>query len=89
MFREFILQPPGIKDLIKKLSALDYVTELYQVLGEYNLLIKIIVQDLDAAEKTISKLGLLDGILDLKTLVVLSELKHAVTVPSGALQKKL
>ena len=77
------------KDLIKKLAALDYVAELYQVLGEYNMVAKIIVQDLDAAEKTIAKLGTLDGILDLKTLVVLSELKHTCTVPSEALQKKL
>ncbi|MBN1941533.1 MAG: Lrp/AsnC family transcriptional regulator [Candidatus Diapherotrites archaeon] len=77
------------KDLIKKLSSLDYVMELHQVLGEYNLLAKIIVQDLEAAEKTINKLGTFDGILDLKTLVVLSELKNAETVPSEALQKKL
>ncbi|MDD5148203.1 MAG: Lrp/AsnC family transcriptional regulator [Candidatus ainarchaeum sp.] len=77
------------KDLIKKLSALDYVSELYQVLGEYNLLAKIIVQDLEAAEKTISKLGTLDGILDLKTLVVLTEIKRSGALPSEALQKKL
>ena len=77
------------KDLIKKLVALDYVSELYQVLGEYNLVAKIIVQDLESAEKTIGKLGTLDGILDLKTLVVLSELKHCGTLPSEALQKKL
>ncbi len=77
------------KDLIKKLSALDYVSELYQVLGEYNLLAKIIVQDLDAAEKTIGKLGTIDGILDLKTLVVLTEMKRSGALPSEALQKRL
>ena len=77
------------KDLIKKLSALDFVSELYQVLGEYNLLAKILVQDLEAAEKTISKLGTIDGILDLKTLVVLTEIKRSCTLPSEALQKKL
>ena len=77
------------KDLIKKLSSMDYVVELYQVLGEYNLIAKIIVQDLDAAEKTINKLGTFDGILDLKTLVVLSELKKTGAVPTEALQKKL
>jgi Lrp/AsnC family transcriptional regulator for asnA, asnC and gidA len=77
------------KDLIKKLSALDYVSELYQVLGEYNLLAKIIVQDLDSAEKTISKMGTLDGMLDLKTLVVLTEIKRSCALPSESLQKKL
>jgi len=77
------------KDLFKKLSELDYVVELHQVLGEYNLLAKLMVNDLSTAEKVISKLGLLDGIIDLKTLVVLSELKNGPVLPFGVLQKKL
>lgn len=77
------------KDLVKKLNELDYIVELYQVLGEYNLLAKIVVTDLSTAESVITGLGLLDGIIDLKTLVVLSELKHGPVLPSGALQKKL
>jgi len=77
------------KDLFKRLTDLDYVLELYQVLGEYNLLAKIVVNDLNQAEKVIAKLGTLDGIIDLKTLVVLSELKSGPALPSGALQKKL
>ena len=75
-------------DLVKKLSALDYVVELHQVLGEFNLIAKILVNDLDNAEKVINKLGLLDGILDLKTLVVLSELKRSKAIPSSSLQKR-
>lgn len=77
------------KDLFKKLNELDYIVELYQVLGEYNLLAKLVVNDLNAAEKVISKLGLMDGIIDLKTLVVLSELKHGPVLPSASLQKRL
>lgn len=77
------------KDLIKKLGELDYVIELHQVLGEYNLLAKLIVPDLDSAEKFINQLGLIDGIIDLKTLVVLSELKKSNELPSQVLQKKL
>lgn len=77
------------KDLIKKLGSLDYVVELHQVLGEYNLLAKILVSDLGDAEKVINKLGVLDGILDLKTLVVLSELKKSKALPSSSLQKRL
>ena len=75
-------------DLVKKLADLDYVVELNQVLGEYNLLAKIMVTDLDNAEKVINKFGLLDGILDLKTLVVLSELKKSKALPSSSLQKR-
>jgi len=77
------------KDLFKKLNELDYIVELHQVLGEYNLLAKMVVTDLNTAEKAIAKLGLLDGIIDMKTLVVLSELKNGPILPNGALQKKL
>ncbi len=77
------------KDLFKKLTDLDYVIELYQVLGEYNMLAKIVVNDLNQAEKVIAKLGVFDGLIDLKTLVVLSELKSGPSLPSGALQKRL
>ena len=77
------------KDLVKKLSSFDYVVELHQVLGEYNLLAKMIVPDLDSAEKFINKLGLVDGIIDIKTLVVLSELKKGTALPTATLQKRL
>jgi len=77
------------KDLFKKLNELDCIVELYQVLGEYNLLAKLVVTDLNGAEKVISKLGLFDGVIDMKTLVVLSELKQGPILPSEALQKKL
>ncbi|MFH1255657.1 MAG: Lrp/AsnC family transcriptional regulator [Candidatus Diapherotrites archaeon] len=77
------------KEVIKRLKEFDYVLELYQILGEYNLLAKLVVPDLDSAEKFINRLGLLDGILDVKTLMILSELKKTNSLPSASLQKKL
>ena len=77
------------KDIVKKLNEMDFVLELYQVLGEYNLIAKLIVPNLETAEKFISQLGLIDGIIDLKTMVVLSELKKAVTLPSKTFQNKI
>ncbi len=77
------------KDIIKKLGLMDFVLELYQVLGEYNLIAKLIVPNLETAEKFISQLGLIDGIIDLKTMVVLSEIKKASTLPSRTLQNKI
>ncbi len=77
------------KDLIKKLNSYDYVAELHQVLGEYNLFAKLVVPDLGSAERFINELGLVDGVIDVKTLVVLSELKKSYSVPSGTLQNKL
>ncbi len=77
------------KDVLKKLKELDYVIELYQVLGEYNIFAKLIVPDLDSAEKFIERLGVLDGVLDIKTLVVISEVKKSKSLPSFSLQKRL
>lgn len=77
------------KDLIKKLNSFDFVLELYQVLGEYNLIAKVVVPSLDSAERFINDLGLIDGISDLKTQLVLSELKKTNALPTQSLQKKL
>ena len=77
------------KDIIKKLNEFDFVVESYQVLGEYNLFAKIIVTDLDNAEKIINQIGVLDGVLDMKTMVVLSELKKSKALPGEAFQKRL
>ena len=54
------------KDVIKRLKELDYIIELYQILGEYNLLAKLIVPNIESAETFINKLGTFDGILDVK-----------------------
>lgn len=77
------------KDVIKKLQGMDFVIELYQVLGEYNLIAKLIVPSLDSAEKFISQLGLIDGVIDLKTMVVLSDVKKSKTLPASTLQNKI
>jgi len=77
------------KDIIKKLQSMDFILELYQVLGDYNLHTKIIVPNLESAEKFINQLGLIDGIIDLKTMVVLSELKKTKSLPSSTLQNKI
>ncbi len=77
------------RDLIKKLKEFDSVVELHQVLGEYNLLAKLVVPNLEMAEKFIESLGVLDGVLDIKTSLILSELKKTNNLPLFSLQKKL
>jgi len=77
------------KDLIKRVESLDYVMELYHVLGEYNLLAKLVLPDLGSAEEFINRLGALDGVLDIKTSLVLRRAKKSNSLPSSVLQKKL
>jgi len=77
------------KDIVKKLQGMDFVLELYQILGEYNLIAKLIVPNLESAERFINQLGLIDGVIDLKTMVVLSEPKITKSLPSSTLQNKI
>lgn len=76
------------RDIVKKLSAFDSVIELHQVLGEYNFLAKILVSDLSHAEKLIAELGMVDGVKDIKSLVVTNRIKRSPSLPSHALQKR-
>ena len=80
---------PKQRDVIKKMNEMDFVIELHQVLGEYNLIAKLVVPNLETAERFISQLGLIDGVIDLKTMVVTSELKKTKSLPSMPLQNKI
>lgn len=77
------------RDIVKKMQGIDFVLEIYQVLGEYNLFSKIVVPNLDNAEKLINQIGLIDGVIDIKTMVVLSEQKKSRALPSSTLQNKI
>ncbi|MBU0662815.1 MAG: Lrp/AsnC family transcriptional regulator [Candidatus Diapherotrites archaeon] len=77
------------KDLVKRLREMDFIMELNQVIGEYNFIAKLVVPDLDSAEKFIERLGALDGIIDIKTSMVLRELKKTNSLPAHSLQNSL
>ncbi len=77
------------KDVVKRLSAMDSVLELYQVLGEYNFLARLLVSDLGHAERVIAELGKVDGVRDIKTLVVTNRVKRSNSLPTATLQRKL
>lgn len=89
IFVQIRTDPSKSKDILKKLGSLDFIIELHQVLGEYNLFAKIIVPNLEHADNFIQKMGVVDGIIDLKTMVVLNELKKTKALPSSSLQKTL
>jgi len=70
-------------EIINKLSSFDYVMEVYQVLGEFNILGKIMIPNIEFAEKFIKDLSKIDGLAE-KTirragkdiLGILSEATH-------------
>ena len=77
------------KDVIKRLSVMDFVLEIHKVMGEYDLMIKIIAPNLETGDKFISQIGLIDGVMEHKTMVVTSQVKRSKTLPSLPLQKKI
>jgi DNA-binding Lrp family transcriptional regulator len=89
IFVQMQVDPSKQRDIMKKLVTMDFVLELYQVLGEYNLIAKIVVPNLESADRFIGQIGLIDGVLAIKTMVVTSELKQTRTLPSMPLQNKL
>jgi len=77
------------KDVLKHLKELDYVLELNETLGEYNILVKIVVPSIDNASDFVEKLCAMDGVMDTKTLVVMKEVKNSSSLPAMPLQKKI
>jgi DNA-binding Lrp family transcriptional regulator len=89
IFLQIRSSAPKQKDVIKRLIAMDFVLEVYKVLGEYDLIAKIVAPNLETGDKFISQIGLIDGILEHKTMVVTSQIKKSKTLPSLPLQKKI
>ena len=76
------------KDVVKKLDGLENIIEVHQVLGEYNLLLKVVLPSLSAVEPFLARLSTVDGVQDMKSLVVVSQLKQSNSLPSSLAQKK-
>ncbi|MFH1752396.1 MAG: Lrp/AsnC family transcriptional regulator [archaeon] len=77
------------KDIERKLLEMDPVIELTQVLGEYNLIAKLALPNLNSAQYALTRIGLIDGVLEVKSSVVLDQLKDSFCLPAQALQKTL
>ncbi len=77
------------KDLLKKLKSIDYVAEIYEVLGEYNFLAKLILPDVGYANQFIKEMETLPAVKDIKTMVVVNNIKNSPTIPMSTFQKRL
>lgn len=77
------------KDVVKRIKNIDYVQELHQVLGEYNLLAKVITPGMDHLQGVMGEFEKIDGVIDVKSLTVLETHKKSNTLPAHSLQKKL
>lgn len=65
------------------------VMECYHIAGDFDFLLKVVVEDVEAYEKFIlTKLSVIANIAKVQTHIALSKKKHTTTVSLGALEKK-
>ena len=78
----FIEHPRHEAAFIESMLGLDEVQECHYVTGEFSLLLKVRVRDVEALQELLlRRLNLLEGVRQTRTLIVLSTLKEECLVP--------
>ena len=80
----FIEHPRHEPSFIEKMLALDEVQECHHVTGEFSLLLKIRVRDMEALQHLLLRqLNALEGVRQTRTVLALSTSKEESYVPTG------
>ncbi len=80
----FVEHPRFEPAFLARLQKLDQVQECHHVTGEFSLLLKVRVRDIDALQHLLLKeLSSADGIRQTRTTLVLSTVKEESFVPTG------
>ncbi len=80
----FIEHPRHEPAFIERLLALDEVLECHHVTGEFSLLLKVRVRDMDALQQLLlHQLNAHEGVRQTRTVMVLSTVKEESFVPTG------
>ena len=80
----FIEHPRFERGFIEAVLALDQVQECHHITGEFSLLLKIRVRDMEALQDLlIHRLNALEGVRQTRTIIVLSTSKEESFVPTG------
>ncbi|MCU0417086.1 MAG: Lrp/AsnC family transcriptional regulator [Cytophagaceae bacterium] len=70
------------KKFVTEITALEEVTEVYNVAGEYDFMIKVIVTDMPAYQQFIMyKLGTIANIGSTQSVFVLGQIKNSTSIP--------
>jgi Lrp/AsnC family leucine-responsive transcriptional regulator len=84
----FIEHPRHESGFIEQMLGLDEVQECHHVTGEFSLLLKIRVRDMEALQQLlIHRINALEGVRQTRTVIVLSTSKEESFVPTGAEEK--
>ncbi len=80
----FIEQPRYEAAFIERVLALDEVQECHHITGEFSLLLKVRVRDMDALrDLLLHQLNGMDGVRQTRTIMVLSTAKEESFVPTA------
>jgi Lrp/AsnC family leucine-responsive transcriptional regulator len=70
------------KKLVTEIQSIPEVVECYNIAGDYDFLLKILVKDMPAYQKfVLGVLGTLKSIGSVKSIFVMGEIKHSTAVP--------
>ena len=80
----FIEHPRFEAAFIEKMLKLDEVQECHHITGEFSLLLKVRVRDIESLQHLLLRqLNALEGVRQTRTVMVLSTLKEESFVPTG------
>ncbi len=88
-FVELRADPSEIYVVYRKLLSFPNIIEVYVVAGEYPIVAKGIGESVDELKRLIKEIGKLEGVIDIKTSVVLEGTEKEITIPSKIGQRVL
>ena len=81
----FIEHPRFEQAFIERVNAVDEVQECHHITGEFSLLLKVRVRDMERLQQLlIHRINALEGVRQTRTVIVLSTSKEESYVPTGA-----
>jgi Lrp/AsnC family transcriptional regulator for asnA, asnC and gidA len=74
-------QPSRYEYLLKELSEIPEIVEIYDVTGDYYCLLKLRLQNREALAKLLDRIGAMDGVISTDTRIVLRTIKESYSLP--------
>ncbi len=80
----FIEQPRFEREFLERVLALDEVQECHHITGEFSLLLKVRVRDMnELRDLLLHQFNAMEGVRQTRTIMVLSTVKEESYVPTG------
>lgn len=74
-------QPSKYEFLLRELSGIPEIAEIYDVTGDYYCLLKLRLQNREALAKLLDKIGSMEGVIATDTRIVLRIIKESYSLP--------